>query len=102
MPDADRVVSELAEKVARQDALHPDGYPATRDGVLLGIAAAGVELIEAGIAWFAARCKCPTPRCGHADWGPAADEMLDAAAVLVRAVREVRSAVPTPPAGGSK
>ena len=86
----ERLVAELIEEVHRQDELHPDGYPPTRDGVRLGIAAAQDELnIETWEAWRDARCKCPVPRCGHHDWSRVRIEAIQTAAVLLRMVREL-------------
>src|SRR5690554_1885636 len=55
----DLLLAELAAEVARQDRSHPSGYPATRDGVFLGITTAVHELErEAVAAWQAERCGC--------------------------------------------
>jgi hypothetical protein len=98
----DGLVDALVRAIERQDAIHPDGYPATRDGIFLGITTAVHELErEAVEAWRRGRCKCPTPRCDHHDWVAVAEELLDAAAVIMRcwrsiAIREatLRAAVP--------
>jgi len=80
----------LQRAIDKQDAVHPDGYPATRDGIFLGIHTAIHELErEAVDAWRAGRCKCPKPRCDHHDWQPVADELLDAAAVIMRCWRSI-------------
>jgi hypothetical protein len=83
------VPSILAVEVSRQDAIHPDGYPPTRDGIRLALAAAADELAETLDAWRAARCKCPAPRCGHHDWAEVRVEAVQTAAVLMRMVREL-------------
>lgn len=85
------MVQRLLDEIVRQDAIHPDGYPATRDGVFLAITTAGQEELmrEALDAWRSARCKCPKPRCGHHDFSEAAEEMLQAAAVLMRCIRSI-------------
>ena len=90
------VLVALAVEMVRQDVIHPDGYPPTRDGIRLAIAAADDELIETLAAWRAARCKCPKPRCGHHDWTEVGVEAIQTAAVLMRMVR----ALPQPSAGG--
>jgi hypothetical protein len=95
----------LEYEMDRQDALHPDGYPPTRDGIRLAIATAKDELEEALGAWRAGRCKCPQPRCQHHDWSGVAEEMLQAAAVIMRAVRSLRQGGarpkgPVPPVPG--
>jgi len=80
----------LNRAIEHQDAVHPDGYPATRDGIFLGITTAIHELEREAIeAWRRGRCKCPTPRCDHHDWRPVADELLDAAAVIMRCWRSI-------------
>jgi hypothetical protein len=80
----------LTATIARHDALHPDGYPPTRDGVFLGITTAVHELDREAIdAWRRGRCKCPTPRCDHHDWSEVAAELLDAAAVIMRTLRSI-------------
>lgn len=79
----------LEYEMDRQDAIHPDGYPPTRDGVRLAIATAQDELNEALGAWRAGRCKCSTPRCGHHNWADTRGEMLQAAAVIMRAIRSI-------------
>jgi hypothetical protein len=85
------LLDHLISEMARQDAIHPAGYPATRDGIFLAITTAGQEelLHEAMQAWRAARCKCPVPRCEHADFTEVAVEMLQAAAVLLRCIRMI-------------
>lgn len=83
-------IVDLTVEIVRQDGIHPDGYPATRDGVFLGITTAVYELQnEALPAWHAARCKCAVPRCGHHNWAATRAEMLQAAAVLMRAIRSI-------------
>ena len=62
------IYNELADEIARQDAIHPDGYPATRDGIRLAIATVIDEADEAFDEWRAGRCKCPQPKCDHHDW----------------------------------
>jgi hypothetical protein len=83
---AQNYLTELVAEIRRQDERHPDGYPATRDGIRLGIAAAEDEVNEALDAWRTDRCKCPTPLCGHATWEKTRGEALQAAAVLMRLV----------------
>lgn len=85
------LLHHLAEVMLAMDKVHPVGYPATRDGVFMGITTAVHELNREAIdAWTAARCKCETPMCGHADWSAVADEIEQAAAVAMRTVRSIR------------
>lgn len=81
----------LAARVAWMDTVHPAGYPATEEGIYLGIMTGAQQelLTETLDAWRAARCKCKEPRCDHHRWGPVADELLDAVAVLMRVWRSV-------------
>ena len=86
----DTLLREVATEIARQDQIHPRGYPPTRDGVFLGLTTAQWEIErEAPPAWSAGRCKCPTPECGHHDWGAVRGEALQAAAILLRLVRSI-------------
>ena len=78
------LLQHQADVMATMDTHHPDGYPATRDGVFLGIRTSVRELWEAEQAWDAAKCKCATPRCDLAD------EIEQAAAVAMRVVRSIR------------
>lgn len=78
----DEVLTEVHAEVYRQDEIHSAGYPATRDGIRLGIAAAQDELDETLEAWRAGRRE--------ADWGTAAGEAIQVAAVLLRMVRAIR------------
>lgn len=89
----DELFAVLAAEVNRQDRFHPSGYPATRDGVFLGIKTAEHELtVEAVDAWRGDRCRCETPLCGHATWDKTRAEMLQAAAVLLRTIRSIDEA----------
>lgn len=83
------VVRDVSDEMVRQDSIHPSGYPATRDGIRLAIAAGEDELDEALQAWREGRCKCPLPMCGHHKWGSVRTELIQAAAVLLRAAREI-------------
>lgn len=85
----DLVISDLIAEVERQDRVHPAGYPATRDGIRLGVAVAQDELDETLGAWREDRCKCPTPLCDHAKWEATAEEAVQAAAILVRTLRSI-------------
>jgi hypothetical protein len=84
MADRLDLFGEVMAEMVRQDEVHPSGYPPTRDGVRLGIAAAEDEVEEALKAWRKGRCKCPTPMCDHADWSQTREELIQAAAVLLR------------------
>lgn len=88
------VLDEVLAEILRQDKVHPSGYPATRDGVRLGLAAAEDELEEAKQAWREGRCKCPEPMCEHADWANTREEIIQTAAVLLRTA----SSMPQSPA----
>lgn len=60
-------------------------FPATRDGVRLALAAAQDELDEAQDAWRAGQ-----PKHGRsADWTECRAEMMQLAAVVLRAVRSI-------------
>jgi hypothetical protein len=86
----DRLLADLDVEVDRQDQFHPVGYPATRDGVFLGIKTAVHELDHEAIdAWRGDRCRCQTPLCGHAEWQNTRAEMLQAAAVILRTIRSI-------------
>ena len=90
--------ADLHDEIKRQDDIHPAGYPATRDGVFLGITTAVHELqFEAIEAWRDGRCKCSTPRCGHHDWRATRKELMQAAAVIMRTIRSI-DAAPRPQA----
>lgn len=89
MSDTVPLLYILGREMIRQDEIHPDGYPATRDGVRLGIAAAEDELAETREAWIEDRCKCCVPRCEHASWEHVRSEAIQAAAVLMRMVRSI-------------
>lgn len=78
----DAVLAEVHAEAHRQDEIHPAGYPATRDGIRLGIATAQDELDEAREAHRSGRRE--------ESWGDAACEAIQAAAVLLRMVRAIR------------
>jgi hypothetical protein len=64
------------------DEIHPAGYPATRDGIRLGIATLQDEVTEALDEWRHER---------HiAGWHHTAEELMQVAAVALRAVRSIR------------
>jgi hypothetical protein len=88
---------DIDNEIARQDAVHPSGYPATRDGVFLGITTAVHELDrEAVDAWRSERCNCSTPTCGHATWPDTRTEIIQAVAVLLRTLRSIDTAQGAP------
>jgi len=90
--DLPAVLDGASDEVQRQDGLHPAGYPATRDGIRLGLAAAQDELDEALGAWHQERCRCGTPPgCQHSRWAKTREELLQLAAVALRAVRSIDS-----------
>jgi hypothetical protein len=82
------LLAQLAAEIERQDRNHPQGYPATRDGILLAIATAEEELREARAAWRAGR---PTNTLS-ANWIDTGEELLQTAAVIMRAVRSIATA----------
>lgn len=85
---------QLIREMTRQDAMHPRGYPPTRDGIRLGLAAAQDELNEALDAWRADRCKCEEPECGHYDWQATRGEIVQTIGVLLRCVRSIDGHTP--------
>ena len=87
-------------EMERQDGLHPAGYPASRDGTRLGIAAAQDELAETLLAHLADRCRCPVPDCGHARWLDTMTETVQTVAVLLRMVRSIHERETTRHADG--
>lgn len=83
----------VSEEILRQDEIHPSGYPATRDGIFLGITTAIYELERGALAaWHRGRCKCLVPMCAHHDWSEVQGELLQAAAVILRTWRSIRAA----------
>lgn len=93
MNDLGRLLADFGVEVERQDRFHPSGYPATRDGVFLGIKTAVHELdFEAVEAWREDRCRCATPLCGHATWEKTREELLQAAGVILRTIRSIDDA----------
>lgn len=80
--------NELAREVARQDAIHPDGYPATRDGLRLGIAALEDELDEVYLAWRSAY-RAARRVNGDPDWLHLRAELVQVAGVCVRMIRSL-------------
>lgn len=82
-------LEDLVAEVQRQDGGHA-GYPATRDGVFLGVKTAVHELdVEAIGAWHNERCRCSTPGCTHPTWKETRKEIIQATAVLMRLVRTI-------------
>ena len=75
----------LGVEVKRQDEIHPAGYPATRDGLRLALATIMDEHDEAYDEWRANR-RIPDV------WGALDVELLQVAAVAVRAVRSMYDA----------
>lgn len=75
---------DLMTEFVRQTTEHTDGYPATRDGLRLALAAAEDELIEA--------------RDAHRDermikgWWRTREELIQLAAVAMRAVCSIDNA----------
>lgn len=75
------VLTAVSREVQRQDAIHPAGYPATRDGLRFALATLADELDEALAAW---REERRTP-----GWPQTAEELLQVAGVAVRALRSI-------------
>lgn len=73
----DLVVAEIG----RQDEIHPEGYPATRDGIRLGLATIRDELDEAESAWREER------RING--WAATEEELTQIAAVAIRTLRSL-------------
>lgn len=71
----------LLQEIERQDEVHPHGYPATRDGMRLGLAALEDEVKEAFDEWREHR-RVP-------DWGCLDVELLQVAAVAMRMFRSL-------------
>jgi hypothetical protein len=80
-------IIDLMEEVARQDRLHREGYPADRNGLRLALAAIEDELDEAKMAHRAERRV--------AGWHETREEILQIAAVALRAVRSIDEASQT-------
>lgn len=85
---ATAAIEDVQAEMGRQDQVHA-GYPPTRDGVRVGLAAAEDELDEAKRAWREGRCKCSEPLCEHHDWTATREEVIQTAAVLLRVAREL-------------
>ncbi len=86
---------DLLAEVERQDRAHPAGFPASRDGLRLGLAAAGDELAEARDEWRAERCRCGTPDCSHPRWERTYGELVQTGAVILRMLRSIEQASTT-------
>lgn len=80
-------LAELASEITRQDTIHPAGYPATRDGIRLGIATVLDEHTEALDAWNDERHGAD--KTTWATWAQTRAELLQVAAVAMRTVREI-------------
>jgi hypothetical protein len=75
---------DLGVEIRRQNEVHPHGYPATRDGVFLGIKTAVHELdVEAIGEWDKAKRT--------EAWGDTGlrDELVQAAAIIVRLIHSI-------------
>jgi len=74
--------NDLIHECDRQDRIHPANFPATRDGIFLGITTAVHELDREAIeAWRAER--------DHPRWDLTRNEMLQAAVVILRTIRSI-------------
>jgi len=76
------LLDELEREIRRQDEIHQSGYPATREGIRLGIATAEDELEEARLAWRDEREGAPCMLHTR-------EELLQLAAVVMRTVRSL-------------
>lgn len=84
------VVEMALREVRRQDEIHPAGFPATRDGLRLGLAALQDEVREAEEAWRADRRRdgvCPW--INHGGEHSTEVELLQVAAIALRMVRSI-------------
>jgi hypothetical protein len=78
----DPIYGEIEVEVDRQDRTHPAGYPATRDGVFLGITTAVWELErEALTAWNTAKRS--------KDWQETREELVQAVGIILRTIRSI-------------
>ena len=73
----------LEAEIARQDSIHPEGFPPTRGGVRLALATVQDELDETFEAW---RLERRGP-----EWAQVEHELVQTVAVGVRALRELRA-----------
>lgn len=87
----ERLFIDVDDEIARQDTTHPAGYPATRDGVFLGIMTAVHELqSEALGSWRAERSECRGPEGeAHYHWPYTRAELVQAAAIILRTIRSI-------------
>lgn len=76
-------VDEIFTELERQDRIHPAGYPCTRDGIRLGLAAAEDEIKEALDEWHIEKKRPAAQFIGTRN------EALQAAVVLLRVVRSI-------------
>lgn len=83
------LTDEITREIKRQDLGHPRGYPKNREGVRAGLAAIEDELDEAKGAWRSERCKCKEPECAHSKYLHTRYELVQVAAVAIRAAREL-------------
>lgn len=79
--DESRLLAALFDEVLRQDEIHPSGFPSTRDGLRLGIAALEDETREARESHRLER---------RSDgWPDTRGELLQAMAVCFRMIRSI-------------
>lgn len=86
VPAGDRSAYVYVEReVARQDEIHPPGFPATRDGLRLGLAAMQDELDETLTAWRTDRRVISVcPWLLHTE-----EELLQTVAIGIRMLRTI-------------
>lgn len=75
-------LNEVLSEVVTRDSYHAAGYPATRDGVRLGLADAQDKLSEAIEAWHVYKLT--------SNWHPARSDLVQLAAIAVRILREIK------------
>lgn len=87
------VFDYVEQEVRRQDEIHPDGFPATRDGLRLGIGALEDEVEEVKRAWRQDRRRkeaCPWTERGEGH--STETELLQVVAVGLRMLRSIHEA----------
>lgn len=78
----DRIIADLTDVWAECERRHPDGYPCTRNGIRLGLAAAEDEYWEAKDEWDLHKRHLDDP----SEVAPLRGELLQLAAVALMTV----------------
>lgn len=84
-PTRHGIYSRIVSEVARQDVEHPNGYPLTRDGMRLGVAALSDELTEVWTEWNLSKRHFPTHHTSNLEV-----EIVQLIAVGIRMLRSLR------------